>query len=105
MNRVLKRTITGVRGIPRNVEIQYNYNKYPKQRGAFIFLHKTRDSTLCKQSNQWFDYFSRKNYSNSLHFFDVCDCLHPFGVVFNDSSHWLFYEKKALDEKIKDIFN
>jgi len=102
MNKALRRTITGVRGIPREVEIQY-VNRYPKKRGAFIFLHRMHGGVLCSKSIDWYQYFSKKDYIDSLHFFDVSDYINPFGVVFCEGSHWLLKEKEQIDKKLREF--
>lgn len=100
MNRLLKRTITGVRGIPREVQQTNNYSKKAK---TFIFLHRMHEGLLCSKSVDWYQYFSKKEYIRTIHFFYVSNFIKPFGVIFYNNNHWLLKEKEQIDKKLKDF--
>lgn len=98
MTRIFKKTMnklfsTGVRGIPRSALKKETFNH------AFVFLYETSNNTLCPKSNEWFQYFFKKDYYKKLNFVKVNKPICPFGMVLCDK-YYVLYEKESVNEKI-----
>ena len=84
---------TGVRGIPRSAL------KKEKFSHAFLFLYEINNDTLCPKSNEWFQYFFKKDYFNKINIVKVNKPICPFGMVLCNK-YYVLYEKESINEKI-----